>query len=596
MALLFGSIHPVPKTAQELIDIVLSATNRKTATIVHPGYQIGRIRDFYMTKVNFAKDQFVTRLTTILEDFPRLDSIHPFWSSLINVIYDRDHYKLALGQIIGAKTLISNVGRDYVKYLKYGDSQFRCKQLKKAALGRMCTACRRLTPSLQYLEEVRQHLQRLPAIDPSAPTIILAGAPSTGKSSFMNQITRANVEVAEFPFTTKSLYLGHTDYGYLKWQVIDTPGLLDRPLEDRNTIEMQAVMAMVHLRAAIVYMLDISGTCGYSIEEQVNLFHSLGEIFANRPVVVVLTKTDLVDPDTLPPEEKALIDSMKAENVTFMTMSSVTGNGVAEVKETACKQLRQMRIESKMTDEKMQSIESQLHIAKPETTYEPNIPASVFNPQGLGHPTQKELEVEAGGAGQYDVNTNEEKILKNPEWKDDVIPEIIEGRNIADYIDPNIDEKLMALAEEEKVRYQEYLREKNAFEDIKWKLTPEQEEMAEIIRQRRIMIRNKAMEKRTSRVGMPEKLKRKSREAMANEVDKLLSARGVDDETRQKAIEKVMATKPKRVQRVIEPETRSTGVQKHGPGVKYDYYVKTNYVLEPKFLFTGKSGFKRDYK
>ena len=34
---------------------------------------------------------------------------------------------------------------------------------------------------------------------------------------------------------------GHTDYKYLRWQVIDTPGILDHSLEERNTIEMQAV-------------------------------------------------------------------------------------------------------------------------------------------------------------------------------------------------------------------------------------------------------------------------------------------------------------------------------------------------------------------
>ena len=255
-----------------------------------------------------------------------------------------------------------------------------------------------------------------------------------------------------------------------------------------------------------------------------------------------------------------------------------------------------MRIESKKTDEKMAQIESQLYIAKPEHAHEPNIPASVSNPQGLSYPTQKELEVEAGGAGQYDVNTNEEKILADPSWKDDVIPEIIEGRNIADYIDPNIEEKFNALIEEEKVRYQEYLREKSAFEDVKWRLTPEQEEMNRIIEERRQLIRNKAQEKRTSRVGMPEKFKKKSEAAMAERVDELLAARGIDAETRQRAVEKVMSTKPTRVERKITPKSHSKGEAKRGPGVKYDYYVKSNYILEPKFMFSGKTGFKRDYK
>jgi len=46
--------------------------------------------------------------------------------------------------------------------------------------------------------------------------------------------------VQPYAFTTKSLFVGHMDHKYLRWQVIDTPGLLDRPLEERNTIEMQA--------------------------------------------------------------------------------------------------------------------------------------------------------------------------------------------------------------------------------------------------------------------------------------------------------------------------------------------------------------------
>jgi nucleolar GTP-binding protein len=40
-------------------------------------------------------------------------------------------------------------------------------------------------------------------------------------------------------------------------------------------------------------------------------------------------------------------------------------------------------------------------------------------------------------------------LLSNPEWKFDTIPEIMDGKNIADFIDPDIAEKLEALEREE---------------------------------------------------------------------------------------------------------------------------------------------------
>ena len=88
------------------------------------------------------------------------------------------------------------------------------------------------------------------------------------------------MEVQPYAFTTKSLYVGHTDYKYLRWQVIDTPGILDRPLEERNTIEMQSITALAHLRAVVLYIVDISEHCGYSIEQQATLFHSIKPFFA----------------------------------------------------------------------------------------------------------------------------------------------------------------------------------------------------------------------------------------------------------------------------------------------------------------------------
>ena len=95
---------------------------------------------------------------------------------------------------------------------------------------RMATIMKRQGQSLQYLEQVRQHLSRLPSIDPNTRTLLVCGYPNVGKSSFLNKITRADVEVQPYAFTTKSLYVGHTDYKYLRWQVVDTPGILDHSL------------------------------------------------------------------------------------------------------------------------------------------------------------------------------------------------------------------------------------------------------------------------------------------------------------------------------------------------------------------------------
>jgi nucleolar GTP-binding protein len=59
----------------------------------------------------------------------------------------------------------------------------------------MCTALKKLSSSLNYLEEVRKHLARLPSINPFERTLLVTGFPNVGKSSFVNNITNANLDV-----------------------------------------------------------------------------------------------------------------------------------------------------------------------------------------------------------------------------------------------------------------------------------------------------------------------------------------------------------------------------------------------------------------
>ncbi|KAI0032700.1 P-loop containing nucleoside triphosphate hydrolase protein [Vararia minispora EC-137] len=453
------AIAPVP-TAADFLDIVLSKTQRKTPTVIHKNFKISRIRNFYMRKVKFTQDSFDEKLGAILSEFPVLDDLHPFLASLMNVLYDKNHYKLALGQLRTARHLIDQVAKDYVRLLKFGDSLYRCKQLKRAALGRMATIMRRQKDPLAYLEQVRQHISRLPAIDPSTRTLLICGYPNVGKSSFINKVTRADVDVQPYAFTTKSLFVGHLDYKYLRWQVIDTPGILDHPLEEMNTIEMQSITALAHLKSCVLYFMDLSEQCGYTLEAQCKLFHSIKPLFAGKPTMLVINKIDVTRLDDLPAESRALVEEIiNSEGVQCVQVSCYSEEGVMDLKNKACDALLAQRVESKLKGAKINTIINRIHVALPKARDDivraPFIPDAVKERKKYDRDDPdrrrllKDVEAEGGGAGVYNINLKKDYFLKNDEWKEDMIPEIMDGKNIADFIDPDIEEKLEALEREE---------------------------------------------------------------------------------------------------------------------------------------------------
>ncbi|KAI0266675.1 GTP binding protein 4 [Gloeopeniophorella convolvens] len=453
------AIAPVP-TAADFLDIVLSKTQRKTPTVIHKNFKISRIRNFYMRKVKFTQDTFDEKLGAILSEFPMLDDLHPFLSSLMNVLYDKNHYKLALGQLRTARHLIDQVAKDYVRLLKFGDSLYRCKQLKRAALGRMATIMRRQKDPLAYLEQVRQHISRLPAIDPNTRTLLICGYPNVGKSSFINKVTRADVDVQPYAFTTKSLFVGHLDYKYLRWQVIDTPGILDHPLEDMNTIEMQSITALAHLKSCVLYFMDLSEQCGYTVEAQCKLFHSIKPLFAGKPTLLVINKIDVTRLEDLTPENRALVQEIiDAEGVQCVQVSCYSEEGVMDLKNKACDALLAQRVETKLKGSKITTVINRIHVAQPkprdDVVREPFIPEAVKQRKKFDKEDperrrlERDIELEEGGAGVYNINLKKNYLLANDEWKGDIIPEIMDGKNIADFIDPDIAEKLEALEREE---------------------------------------------------------------------------------------------------------------------------------------------------
>lgn len=535
----FKKIVTIP-TAQDFIDIILSKTQRKTPTVVHKQYKISRIRQFYLRKIKFTQQSFHDKIQMILTEFPKLEEVHPFYADLMNVLYDKNHYKLALGQLSIAKNLIDNVAKDYARLMKFADSLYRCKCLKRAALGRMATIVKRQTQSLQYLEQVRQHLSRLPSIDPNTRTLLVCGYPNVGKSSFLNKVTRADVEVQPYAFTTKSLYVGHTDYKYLRWQVVDTPGILDHSLEDRNTIEMQAITALAHLRAAILYVMDISETCGYTLEEQISLFNNIKVLFTNKPLLIVLNKVDIRRLEDLSEEKKAVFDQFRKEDIRIMEMSNFSEEGVIEVRNEACDRLLAHRVDIKMKTRKVNDVLNRLHVSQPQKRDErvraPFIPDTVLqqlesmqvnNEEKPKKKTERDIEVEL--EEDYHLDLRKNWLLANSDERYDTIPEIYGNKNVADFIDPDIMKKL------EELEHEEEAREEAGFYDLDDE--PDDEEttairkLAKKIRYKRQVIIGEARSKKQARrtPSVPRPKRAVSRERLETTMDGL----GIDMENKE---------------------------------------------------------------
>jgi nucleolar GTP-binding protein len=57
---------------------------------------------------------------------------------------------------------------------------------------------------------------------------------------------------------------------------------------------MQSVTALAHLKSCVLYLVDPSEECGYSVEEQIKLYGTLRPLFKNKPLIVVFTKADII--------------------------------------------------------------------------------------------------------------------------------------------------------------------------------------------------------------------------------------------------------------------------------------------------------------
>jgi Predicted GTPase len=165
-------------------------------------------------------------------DFDR--EVEPFYLELSDAIVDVGALRGSLGNVSWAARTIEGI-RDETRSKMRTCEVDGARKHRKQAFARMADVMDEIQTDLRSVGDARDDLRDLPDINPDEPAIVAAGYPNVGKSSFVNTVTRASNEIAEYPFTTRGIQIGHLTRDRIRYQLIDTPGLLDRP-EPNGTI------------------------------------------------------------------------------------------------------------------------------------------------------------------------------------------------------------------------------------------------------------------------------------------------------------------------------------------------------------------------
>ncbi len=282
--MIFESLPTAPRS-EELIDKAFSRAAR--AGRAKPNLEAQQ--SMLTIAVNITSDN----LENVVTAWPDFDYVDPFYYELADCIVDVDALRQSLSEVMWASRQIEELGREYQPKLRKTDPELARKH-RKQAFARIADIMDEIKDDLRAVGDARDALKNLPDIRPDEPAIVIAGYPNVGKSSFVNHVTRASNEIAEYPFTTKGVQIGHVERDHIRYQLIDTPGLLDRPEDERNDIERQAVGAIEHLADTILFFVDASGDCGYPLAVQLELRDSVAARFEDRdiPVLTICNKID----------------------------------------------------------------------------------------------------------------------------------------------------------------------------------------------------------------------------------------------------------------------------------------------------------------
>ncbi len=261
--------------------------------------RVKRLFDKQMATIQVTRDVIISK-TDFVRDLVRLlDSMHPFYWRLVEIEFDRERIRRAISCVSRSRKLVDSFFRRYKVLLMAAEDRRELVKTAAEARGRMMSSIKKCRKELEYLRDLVVFLQHLPSIDPTLPTIIVAGPPSAGKSTLVRSVSRATPKVASYPFTTRQIHIGHFTLNDARFQIIDTPGILDRSPDEMNPVEKRAAAALREIPGAVLFLFDSSPDAYMGPERQLQLLRMITGISGGKQIYAAINKVDVADRNVL---------------------------------------------------------------------------------------------------------------------------------------------------------------------------------------------------------------------------------------------------------------------------------------------------------
>lgn len=156
----------------------------------------------------------------------------------------------------------------------------------------------------------------------------LVGFPNAGKSTLLSAISAARPKIADYPFTTMEPQLGIVDYrGGKSFVMADIPGIIEGASEGKGL--GLRFLRHIERNAVLLFMVpadadDINAQYEILVKE----LEQFNPQLADKPRVLAISKSDMLDEELM-----AEIESSLPDNVPHQFISAVTGMSIQELKD-----------------------------------------------------------------------------------------------------------------------------------------------------------------------------------------------------------------------------------------------------------------------